>query len=300
MSIPKNHHIIPQLYLRRFCEGNKLWLYDRYNMRYWQQYPKEIMKKTHYYSITEQEGTKNPEIEKLLSLIEGYTIPVLSKIDKLEPLNNEDKSTLSRFLAWLFVRVQIFEKVVRLISEILIRDEINAMNSNEDQAERTIRKYERQTSNTDKHVVNTLVDFVKRNEYTITLKRDLSLEMMIRIAPIIGRLLHMMDWTIHTILQDGAFITSDNPFIIMEPPHHVANGHTGVGILSEGAIKVVPLSSKTCLVMGDIGPRIRYLPIDPNVVCGINEQILLRSDRYIMAKDKDILDQTVRMTNIDN
>lgn len=83
MPIPKKHHYVPQMLLRRFADADgKLWYFDKRipGKTVRSATPDKIFYQKHLYSILERDGTKNTSLESAFSRIEGASNAIIQKI----------------------------------------------------------------------------------------------------------------------------------------------------------------------------------------------------------------------------
>jgi hypothetical protein len=105
MTFPKRHHHLPEFYLRGFCRGGKFWIFDREETKLRPQTPTNTTVQSHYYSIRSKDGELDPSIEKTLSEIEGFSPPIIKKLDRGQQLTTDKKATLSVFAGIQSIRV---------------------------------------------------------------------------------------------------------------------------------------------------------------------------------------------------
>ena len=292
MANKKNQHFVPQFYLRRFCGGGKLWVYDKEKRKFWHQNPSEVAKKAHYYSVEGADGTLTVGVEDLLGIIEVKTHDVFAKIDSGEQLDNIDKSTLARFIGYQMVRVPHFRRLCNDIAESLIDEDTKlSFGDIEHARESLIEIGTSQSRITDEHL-SELVKFTNEIRYNITVDKSLSIEKILQLGETLGKLFHGLRWRINVVTKDDAFITSDNPLTIVGPPTDGAD--CGVGVLTPGALKLFPLSSDFCLVMSDKGDRIVRKPLQSELVGWMNSCTARNATRFLIAQDKDVLAETIK------
>ncbi|MFH1673684.1 MAG: DUF4238 domain-containing protein [Pseudomonadota bacterium] len=298
MPLPKRHHYIPQFYLNGFCQNNKLWVYDRYQNDFRRQTPKNTTLQKHYYSFESKEEKRDTEIEKVLSQIEGFSKPIITKINKREKIDQAEKETLSLFIALQFVRVPDFEKAVNQIAERLIRHTSRFIFADEKRAEEALEQYEEKTGKKAEVSPKELAEFVLNDEYNLKCNRDLSLGMMLPLGLRFANYFRQMDWLILYAPRKTSFITSDNPFVLVGPPNHDLSSSYGVGFITKGANKVVPLSQFCSLIMGDHGDQTRMSDCTPQDVRSMNISIALSCDRFLLSRDEALLRSLVKTTRI--
>jgi len=104
-----------------------------------------------------------------------------------------------------------------------------------------------------------------------------------------------MDWQFWYSSKNSSFITSDNPFVVTRPQNY--NGPYGIG--TKGAKKLVPLNQKVCLVMCDKGESVINRQVSSKDVRSVNGLIALECNRFLISKDKSLLESLVKNSKID-
>jgi hypothetical protein len=299
MNIPKRHHYLPQFYLKNFTDDNGLlWVFDREKNEYRQQLPKDTAIKGYYYAFKGKDGRKHTEIENFFSVIEGKTKPILIKLDKKESINTEEKEILAIFISFLKTRVPHFEKLTNESSEKIMKQMNRLMFSSEERVAAMIDRYEKETGKKIKIDPKELIDFIQGDRYDIKFPREHSIESMLLLGQdLIGYFLQM-DWFFLWAPKNSSFITSDNPFLLLPPSDYNPKSFYGVGILTPGAKKIIPLTSHTCLIMGDHGGRMIGRIADPKAIRAINLYSAINSDRFLIARAKLLLERIVQITKV--
>jgi hypothetical protein len=288
MSVPKRHHYLPQFYLKGFCRGDHLWVYDRKENTVRKQTPANTAIQTNYYTLEDEDGNRNTAIELMLAEIEGEAKPVIDKAALRQGLSDDDKQILSVFLAFLMNRVPDFEKSVNHM-EASVLDRLNdIIFQDEEHAARAIAQYEGDTGQTIDMTPQQLVDFNKSKAYTIHIHRNESLRMMLEMSMKMAKWFWLMDWMLAHAPNETSFVTSDNPLILAAPEDYKP-GFWGVGLLTRGARKVVALTQQVCLVMCDRGDKIAHIDISRDDVRKVNLGITLRTDRFLIGRDHDLV-----------
>ncbi|MFH1562272.1 MAG: hypothetical protein ABIF11_02465 [Nitrospirota bacterium] len=86
--------------------------------------------------------------------------------------------------------------------------------------------------------------------------------------------------------------------MLVPPKDYNPESFWGVGIITLGAKKIIPLSKRTCLVMADYGGGISIKEIDRKGVTSINLTTAINSDRFLIARDKPLLEKIVKLTKV--
>ena len=298
MNIPKRHHYLPQFYLKNFTNNDGLfWVFDRKNKEYRQQHPVNTALQKDYYTFRDKNGKKHTEIEKLFSSIEGKIKPVINKIDMGNTITSEEKVILSFFISFQKTRVPDFEKSVNELSGKMLTAIIQKSSSKDDIVS-FIKEYKKNTGKKVKMSPEDLLDFIQSNEFSIDFEREWSLPMILRLGVEFSQHFVNMNWIFLWAPKNSSFITSDNPFVLVPPSNYDLKSLYGVGLITPGAKKLIPLSQRTCLMITDYGHSISNKEIDSLTVKKINLNIAIRSDRFLIAKDKPLLKKIVEITKV--
>jgi len=287
MNRPKRTHYLPESYLRRFCRNGILWVFDREEGEYRPQTPRNTALQRHYYP---------PIIESLLSDIEGGANPIASKIDNHEPISLEEKEMLSLFIAFLKVRVPDFEKFVNGSYEKVVRRTARIMFSSEERIGAMMRKRESEPGEKSKVTPKELMDFVLNERYDVVPDRNESLRVMLSLSTKFANLFRQMEWFFLCSPEQTSFITTDNPFTLVPPLD--SKSFYGVGIATEGAEKLVPLSQESCLMMCYRGDYIGYRGISRQEVHNVNLKVAANCDRFVIGCDEASVKDIVKTAKI--
>lgn len=82
MNTPKKHHFVPQMLLRRFCDGSgKLWYYNKRapHLGVASGTPQALFFEKHFYTL-EEGGVKDTSLESYFAQLEGSANAVIEKI----------------------------------------------------------------------------------------------------------------------------------------------------------------------------------------------------------------------------
>jgi hypothetical protein len=123
-------------------------------------------------------------------------------------------------------------------------------------------------------------------------------KMMVNLVPMLADAMHGLEWFIASAPPSKAFVTCDAPVIITRPMKH--NPLLGVGLTTPGAEKIIPLTSRLALLMGDQVPRptIAHIAIGRDHVRSINEALVRRCERFVMGQSRVLLESLLKATGI--
>ncbi len=300
MNKPKRHHYLPEFYLKKFADmDGMVWVFDREAKEYRKQLVKDTAIQGSYYTFRGSDGKKHIEIEECFSVIEGKTKPILDKLDRREQINEEEKEILAIFISFQKTRVPEFEKLINESSEKMMKKMNQLIFSSEDRVAAMIQHYETGTGEKTKLQPKELIDFIQKDRYIVKVPREHSLQAMLQQGQAFITYFLQMDWVFVWAPRKSAFITSDNPFSLTSPSNYDPNGFYGVGITTPGAKKIIPLTMRTCLIMGDRGGKVLGRMADPRTIRTINLNSAVNSDRFLIARAKPLLERLVQITRVD-
>lgn len=113
-QIPKRHHYVPQMLLRRFCDVNgNLYFFDKRicEKGVLKSTPPNLFYQKHLYSLVDENGSKDASLEREMSVLEGRADRVIEKIitaarSWTKPhLSNDEKNIWDKFLYLQWKRV---------------------------------------------------------------------------------------------------------------------------------------------------------------------------------------------------
>lgn len=284
MSTPKRHHYLPKFYLNYFTDDfDKFWVYDRQRNEYRIQTPINTAAINNYYSIKDKNEKKNNEIEQMFSSIERDVKPIIDKLAFCEKINLNEKSKLAIFIATLEMRTPAFEKDYNYAFE-------KTMN-------KILKMHHSESQDT--------LEFMKKHDVKIVPNRNLSLQAMMDQLNEVAHFFMQMDWVVFLHNKKTFFVTCDNPFFLYPPVDFPKQSFYGYGLLTPGASKYIPLTAKTAITMYDVrsdkkAGNVFYKMIDDRKsVRLMNCDIAANTERFLIGKDKGMLERIVKITKID-
>ena len=288
MSNPKRHHYLPQVYLENFCQEGVLWIYNDIDKSI-KNIPKiNAAVINHFYTRENDDGTKDYELEKRLSFIEGEAGKIIKNLIQHQEITSEDKGKFSLFISLLQHRTpfavnklhQFIDPLLRWVKEQQIKNGIydNFMAEYEEKYGMT-KEFQKQL------LENSEIQLTKSGEWGFLF--DTAIE--------IAKLYSQMQW--HFIYTTKTnFITSDNPLIYYEP--NIDIGPYGYGIATPTVEKFIPISSNLILKIGDFGKGISYgLLNDRKIIRYINSSIFVRRKQFVFANNREQLEFLLKRTN---
>jgi len=286
VNTPKRHHYLPELYLKRFCTNEQLFIYDRKKNEIRPQTPVNTGVQFHYYSSINEKGEKKPEIETdLLSRIDNDANNVIEKILKNEQINEFDKEKLSIFLGFMVHRVPYFENSFNSMYSYINKKLLNSIFCSEELVQIMT------ADNEENITAEEFVDFYKNSNLKITPHRNESLRFMLNQSFVASECFMQYKWEVLHCSSESSFITSDNPVITTK----FVEQSTGENL---GNLILFPLSNNLCLSMFHKGTEVVFNEINQSSVEKINAVIATNSYQYILGKDKTIIEKIVAENKI--
>ena len=229
--------------------------------------------------------------------IEGDTKPIIDKINNKEMIDLDEKLILTAFISLLHSRVPYYEKEHNEILDKYIKIYNKKFFSNKKNTQKLIEQF---AKNKEEKSISpeSMMDFIKKEQYTIKGNKEWTLESMFDMARAISIYLFQMDWQF-CYSSKSSFITSDNPFVLIPPSDYEKKGIYGLGILVPGVKKIVPLTQKVCLVICDKGDKIEKINISSKEVREINCYITKNYNNFLISRDKILLEKIIKNTGID-
>ena len=97
---PKRQHTVPASYLRGFCQGGLLAVFDRELRELRMQQPVNTTCVGHFYTSVDEEGRQRFELEQMLSQIESAAAPLLDTMAVPgSVLDDEQRADVAIYLA---------------------------------------------------------------------------------------------------------------------------------------------------------------------------------------------------------
>ena len=300
---PKRHHFLPQFYLGYFTNSkNLLWEFDRETKLYDQKTPRGSAWERHYYRYKGKDGENHTDIEcGLFNHIETGAKPVIDKIDTGKSISEEEMGVVSLFVAFQHTRVPDFEKLSSSLSEAMIKALTKRQFSSVEATKKIIEEMDNAGIDPDnKTSPREVFDFVQEGDYTVTTGHEDFIGTMLSVGMKIAEHIQQMEWKYLFAPNGSSFITSDSPLFFI-PPKDYAKKHPfeGVGIATPGVVKIIPLTPRVCLSIGDTGTKVSSRVIEKKQVRAINRLVASNSDRFVYAKDKPLLERIVEDRNLD-
>ena len=248
MSEPKRHHYLPQSYLGNFSNDGGVWVYNDKDKTI-KKIPKHnVAVISHFYTRENEDGTKDYELEKKLSVIECEASNIIKKLISKEQISLEEKGKLALYIALLQHRTPYaINRLHQFIDPVL--EWVYGLQKQNGVYDKFIEEYEQ----THSMPIEIQKELLENSEIQLTKSGEWGL--LFDTAIHIAKLYSQMDW--HFIYTTKSkFITSDNPLIYYEPKFDT--GVYGYGVATPTVEKIIPITSDLILQIGDFGNKLSY------------------------------------------
>lgn len=300
-KLPKHHHYLPQFYLKGFSlDKNKLCVFDKKSTDSSAQYRNQSIEKIAYennlYTYETKSGTKET-LEDFFSQIEGQSKNIIDKLENKQEITPIERGYLSLFVSLLWLRTPSSKTNSLGAQEELAEKSMRMYYSFPQQKEMMKRFFKNQGKAMADEEIDDLIDFAKnpkRSKFTIDFPTGYWIKQMLTLADKIYTFLAHCVWEIRHSNKNYAFITSDSPVLLIpsEKPHPFY----GYGLITTGVKKVVPLSSKICLVMHDPEKDLKIIHTiaDKDFFRQINEWVTKNSERFVFSATKGKIEKMIK------
>jgi hypothetical protein len=297
---PKLHHFLPEAYLRRFAdERGDLWALDRKHGIVRRQSPQVTAAERELYTLEDDCGERDRSVESALAdRVDGPGQHAIRVLDEGGRLSGEEAGKLAIFVSGLYVRTPAFREQHRQLAEqmhdSLIRGGV------EPAAEPLPESHpeaQRLRAAGGVRADELLAMFNAMSHERRPYHNDF-VKMMVNLVPMLADAIHGLQWFIASAPPGKAFVTCDAPVIITSPPNH--SPLLGVGLTTPGSEKIIPLSSRVALLMGDqvARPMVAHITIDRDHLRRINEALVRQCERFTMGRSRVLLESLLKATGI--
>ena len=299
MSIPKRHHTLPRFYLAGFAREGLLWLFDRQESEYRRQSVINTAVEKKFYTRVYNEEQEHADVEALLAKVEGHSKPILESLAQGDEITADERETFAFFVALLYLRTPGFRGKHNAFAEATLKRVSKIELATAEQAATWMERAKAQDIEFPANVTpESVSEFFTRGEYSFELSRNESIMSMLMLAFPFFQTFRALEWRILHAPARKAFITSDEPIALIPSKNHQTIGLGSVGLLTPGVVKVVPLQSEACLLMGDPGKRLFHGEATREQVRELNLTTAVQSRRFAMGRDRALIHSLVQQAGL--
>ncbi|MDR6632471.1 hypothetical protein J2X72_001255 [Phyllobacterium sp. 1468] len=291
MSEARNHHFVPQGYLRGFSHGVKrqaqLFVVDRIKRKAYTSAVRNVAGQRDFNRV-EIEGVGPNDVEHFYAKIEGEVALAIKRIAAEESLtrpNTQDLETVVTMIMILAIRNPRLRGNMASSLSGLYKRIMDISLSSKDRWEAVTRRMEREGYATKGNVTyEQLREFVDRGEYDILTTTTGHASMEIRSYT---KLIHVFGnrrWTLFKAAPEaGDFITSDHPVCLFDKRQPTAYSPIGYG--TRETVLIFPVTRRL-LLWGEFEDGDETtLEMPPDLVWQMNSRIASYATRQVYAAD---------------
>ncbi len=258
MNSQKSHHTLPRFYLSGFCDREihsledherdrsrcRVWVHDKEQGRVRQRGVKKLTAATHFYSLEAPDGKTDASPEEALSRLESAAAPIIRNLYYGRGLAREEVEVLAVFFASMKFRVTAYRTFARRhLQENKERIKASAFPSPEI-VERALRRAGHPEAE-DPKAVRRIFREARYGHIALKLTKNHNIGHMFDHSRKIARVLLTQDWTFVWATRGAAFVTSDDPVVLLRPDLEAPGSYWGdSGFASPDTTKVLPLTQR--------------------------------------------------------
>jgi hypothetical protein len=290
------NHFLPKMYLKGFSSSGKVFVFFRSEQTIKELAPVSICKKRELYTLRMHDGTKNHAIEKnLLARNESRVRHVIEKLNQRKILDRNEQLDLCEFVAFLAIRVPATlsyqQQIAEQRSPKVLQELFPDINTTLD----FIRKSGDFPVKADEKMAKFIFERVQRKQLTVKVDDDFALANLPALGNSMMKAIWQLNWTVVWAPSKCSFITSDCPFVVLSPANRTIRR---LGVRCPNTLTFVPLSSTCAIILEPLGDNRDYKVIPRPLVNSINMSVAINSDRFVIARDKPLLERVVKRTRL--
>jgi len=272
----RNHHWVPQFYLKRFTnKDGMLHCFDLEQRKLFQTKPKGVGAQRDFNRV-DIEGYPIDAIEQALSPLESEIDHAIAAIMKQKQVGyDKNAHLLFNLIALLAVRNPNYREARRHSVQMFSERIMDSVLATPERYESQIRKAKEAGFINSKSNVSyeQAKNFHERKEYTFKVAREAQIKEEFELLSLILETLGRREWTfIETDLKTGLFITCDHPVLLRQntPTQHP----TPLGFGHHNTDVIFPLSRNACVV-GSFKHKAQHVNATSRLVADFNTDLFL-------------------------
>jgi hypothetical protein len=301
MPTARQHHFLPQFYLKGFAKQNgkvwQTWALDLKQKRQFQTNIKKVATIRDFNRI-DVDGQPPDAIEQALSSLETDFANVFAEIIKNKSLPiNESLNVLFNFIALIAVRNPQFRNQLQSFHDKIARTHAQMLVSDKKVWDSTTARAKAQGVKLDESVsYEDIKAFVESDAYDVKISPSWQLDLELTGVDAVLGTLSQRKWTlIQTDDHTHGFICCDRPVSLRWMPDVKSHPFYGPGFASTDTLLIMPLTHNLALV-GSFEHGRGSITVEKNYVAEINTSTLLMADRQVYSREQIFFHLTKDMT----
>lgn len=288
----RNHHFVPQGYLRRFCRHRdkpRLFVADLKSRRAFHASTRDVGALRDFHAI-DIEGHPPDALEAALGQFEGQVAAALDRIIAARQItDDEDRALLLNLVGLLAVKSPRHRENFRAFKESVIRKMLTIVTSKDDIWQAELRKAKEVGVDLAAHGMTReqLHDFAQRGEFKIGFAPGyhvgIELQAFDRVLPVIAD----RQWSLlRAPLDSQGFVTSDHPACLQWADPASSTGAYPPGLGMKETLLLFPISPGLAW-LGSFEREARVVDIGEDRVQAFNATVISFAERQVYGRDGD-------------
>ncbi|CAN7401012.1 DUF4238 domain-containing protein [Massilia sp. LjRoot122] len=290
-NISRNHHWVPQCYLKGFTKGRSkkstLHVTDFETGRQFPTVPRNVAAGRDFNRV-DIDGIPPDYVESGIAVFEGKLDKALERICREREIKDpEDRNLVLNLIALLAVRNPGMRENVRRSLEQVMKRVMDLTLATKERYESSFAQAARVGALQSEDILpyERMRDFVDRDEYAISVSTTHHVGQELKLVDSVLPLLGQRRWLLARALPGtGGFITSDHPVILQWADRPMTDGLGGPGFALRGTEVLFTISHDLAMIGTFEGPD-EVVDADEAQVALMNGVILGHWQRQIYARD---------------
>ena len=291
----RKHHILPKSYLKRFAQGDKIWVLDFELKKQYQSNIEDAATIKDFYTVKTIEKDEDDSVEQnFLSKIESLAGPTIDHIIKTRTFKDRPQwDILANFTALMYVRGPLFRQIILEVYEHFANTLSKEILKDEATFNSIMQKVEDKVKISLPLTYEKAVEVQNHSEITVDIPRTYYIRLMMeyanKLVPIIGQMTPNLLCV--PFGCEARFVTGDVPTIPAPRNPNASNMWIG----DPNCDLYFPLSSRCCLVLNydslrkvnDVSTR-RIAFVNHLVACNCTRIILSENQTFVWMQENGI------------
>jgi hypothetical protein len=295
MAESRNHHYIPQGYLRGFGwkrgKHHMVVVHDLQEKKTYETNTRNICAQRDFMRF-EVKGRKPDWLEEEFGKLESEAVAAIRDVAKSGVLDGENKNYILNLMALLAVRSPEQRENMREFQARVAERVMDLVLEDKQRWESQIKKMEETKGNPSLVTYEDAKDFHRRGEYKIEVARERHIQTEIDLYNTVLQLLGQRKWTLYLVPGDyGEFITTSRPVVIayIDPEKVPAYLRHSPGFGLKNTEVYFPLTKHALLIGRWDGDEKTINPVNQPFVGVMNSQMIKYSYGLALSSARAVL-----------